>query len=583
MLRQPPSQPQSPHQLGMSQQYDPFETLPTSSRLPNDNMGWPNQHTSRMPQQYAYPLARHNSYSVPGAQKGLEPTSSRQPAEHMLRRKTPNGVLPAAYDSSGGDTTIQQPTKHILLPVTADHTPTPSSRSGYFSKHDLPLRAFTFDGQSHGLNQPNSHYGPRHDADFKSRPRHVPQIDSVLNQIPAHYPQLTYQPGGPQFFGAVQQPLQSPLGPTVSNEQLSYGPYWPNGTFLPYQPAEKRDPRYMPAHPSPWMPQPLGAYGHAGLRDWPNAGPPGLAALQGYNSGHATPLPTPLDFSNNSTPIDQSYARGFHQPTHPRPHPSLISPTKTSDPFSGFGLPHSADSSGQSTPHAYPSASTPFHDLTANSRNPEVRERIFTWAHGIYVEFLEHLHKHRKILLQQKQLHGIKEPIRPSIYPKPPRQPLFNFIGTNDGRKHSESTHRHQNAAFGANNFPSRGNLARASSLQSAHPPQFLHNDPHRRLSWQQQPTQSMLSHQPAPNPYRSLRRTSGNSIANVMSPQHMSPDTSPTSSANSALDALTKVCNDNDWRWVEGLLLAGCFAYCLGDYEKAFQFYSKILDLEPK
>ena len=57
--------------------------------------------------------------------------------------------------------------------------------------------------------------------------------------------------------------------------------------------------------------------------------------------------------------------------------------------------------------------------------------------------------------------------------------------------------------------------------------------------------------------------------------------DVSPTANAASALEAITKHCGDSSWQWIDGMLLGGCLAYALGDYQKALGWYSRILDLD--
>jgi hypothetical protein len=52
---------------------------------------------------------------------------------------------------------------------------------------------------------------------------------------------------------------------------------------------------------------------------------------------------------------------------------------------------------------------------------------------------------------------------------------------------------------------------------------------------------------------------------------------------AANAMDALTVHCQESNWRWIEGLLLGGSFAYAMGNYEKACEWYSKILSIDPK
>ena len=102
---------------------------------------------AQRPLQYAHPLSRHDSYNSQGSDSSGRSTA--KPPEHMLRRKTPNGILAAAYDGTSVEQ-MEKPhaTKHILLPVTAE------SNIPYGLKQELPLRSTAGSGD----------YDRQHDA-----------------------------------------------------------------------------------------------------------------------------------------------------------------------------------------------------------------------------------------------------------------------------------------------------------------------------------------------------------------------------------------------------------------------------------
>ncbi|KAF2089441.1 glycosyltransferase family 41 protein [Saccharata proteae CBS 121410] len=154
------------------------------------------------PQQYAHPLQRNTSYLYNGSPKSGHVKTEH--SENMLRRKTPNGILAAAYDGTSVEQTEKpHAMKHIILPVTT--------------------------------------------AELGS-------IDSMLNQMQTHHPHMQFQQMGQQYHGVMQPSLHGPLGPTVSNDIGPYGPYWPGGAFVPYRPVAMRDPRYYPPA-APWPQQ----------------------------------------------------------------------------------------------------------------------------------------------------------------------------------------------------------------------------------------------------------------------------------------------------------------------------------------
>lgn len=97
--------------------------------------------------------------------------------------------------------------------------------------------------------------------------------------------------------------------------------------------------------------------------------------------------------------------------------------------------------------------------------------------------------------------------------------------------------------------------------------------------SWQGVPPQhSMLPPMPGMDPPRTLRRTSG-SVASAH--QNLRQGLPPSMTAASALEAITKHCEESKWSWIDGILLGGCLAYALGDYQKAQDWYKHILTLD--
>jgi tetratricopeptide (TPR) repeat protein len=87
-----------------------------------------------------------------------------------------------------------------------------------------------------------------------------------------------------------------------------------------------------------------------------------------------------------------------------------------------------------------------------------------------------------------------------------------------------------------------------------------------------------MLPQVPGMEPVRTLRRTSGSVASANQSLRH---DIPPSMTAASALEAITKHCEESKWSWVDGILLGGCFAYALGDYQKAQEWYKHIITLD--
>jgi tetratricopeptide (TPR) repeat protein len=472
----------------------------------------------------------------------------------MLRRKTPNGILAAAYDGTSVEHTEKpHATKHILLPVTAE------SNMPYGVKQDLPLR---------------SPMGTRQDASPDWSPslyfetgsgrtgQHLPQIDSMLNQIPPLQPLLPYQMYAQPYGGVMGTPGQSHLGPTVSNDQGPFGPYWPDGTYTPYQPAAMRDPRFLHHHRPHWPHSQHSAY----LAHTYNAPVPNITNYQQnpfqFNHGQHTYNNNNNNFARPS-PVFPQYAQSYQSyATIEYPNASLsLQPTQWSQ-----DLPPS----GHSTPIADRAPTvTPAVEYGPGSLNGQSREKVFAWAHTVYVDLLRYLTHTRK----HAHHHG-RAPSRPHIYPKPPRQPGANL---SESAGHSGSPILERRSSHSGTETTRRPHVSHSRS-SSAWSVQGL-DATGQRQTWQHMAQQQPMSpHTPVTEPVRTLRRMSGS----VATANHsLRYDIPPSMTAASALEAITKHCEESKWSWIDGILLGGCFAYALGDYQKAQDWYKHILTLD--
>jgi tetratricopeptide (TPR) repeat protein len=566
MVRQYPPQPQPqlpPHP-------GPFNSLPPAPSHASllRNAAHPEERSlaqHHIPQQYAHPLSRHNSY---GSQSS-EPGRAAKPPEHMLRRKTPKGILPAAYDGTSVENNGEpHATKHILLPVTAE------SSLPYGIKQDLPLRSPAVNGGSgYGKQDGSSDWSPSlyFETGSGRTGQHLPQIDSMLNQIPPLQPLLPYQMYGQPhpFPGTMGPPLQSPLGPTVSNDQGPFGPYWHDGTYIPYRPAAMRDPRFL----------------HIPGHHW---GHPQQAHHMGYSYNNSAS--TPSNF--HQIPLYMNQGPGAYNDTGR--HSLNFPPYAQSQP--NFALDYQNQSlpppltqrnqdflhSGQSTPVAeHLINSTPLAEYGPDSANAQSRDKVFSWAHAVYVDLLRYLQSTRKT--QSHHAHG-RTQSRPHIYPKPPRQPGATFPSS--GQSSSTTPHTLERRV----SYPSTNPYSSQPGSDSAsrRPPIFHSRSSsawsaggadERRLPWQDMPLQrSMISQVSGVEPPRTLRRISGS----VATAHHsLRQDVPPSMTAASALEAITRHCEDSKWGWIDGILLGGCLAYALGDYQKAQDWYKHILTLD--
>ncbi|KAF2232544.1 glycosyltransferase family 41 protein [Viridothelium virens] len=595
----------------------------------NGQQKFPNQTT----QQYAYPLQRRNTGEFPiGNANGVSKDS-----EDLLRRKTPGGILNGAYDGTLAGQDERHASKHILLPASSPGD-LGSPMSGVFNSMEqtLPLRS---PGVPHGrrqthsgswLHQPqqlvnlmpnvgmNISSGQQNNNWAKQQFQQS-QIDSMLNQIPMHYPQAFYQQSN-QFIPSAMQPSpQTPSSPTVSNDHGPFGPYWPNGTYVPYRPAALRDPRYYPQTRSDWLGQTERGTILQNSGSWdPSVATPGLGSYPRMVNGNQVQTPnTPFEgsalgqampqFDPVFTPGPQSYG---NQAPLPQQQFARFHQQPSGDYFSApSGLPHvlpgSSGSSGQSVGHLFdPQGQFPALEVDSLAAKAQYRDEIFSWAQQVYKELIAFLHHTRKANQHNKHGSGSHQPSRPSIYPKPPRHPS------------QESTPTLHRRPFGRSSSASQASdrqneLGNARSVQPAGiggpVPGLYHskssgwtsddvNDTipmcNRRHSYQATPGIGSISLQGSVLPldkFRTLRRTSGMSIAHAIQNGHGGPlspygnSSMPSANAMAALEKVSQLCQESDWKWIPGMLLAGCLAYGLSDHQQAFKLYTQIIDQDPK
>lgn len=634
MIHHFPQQPQSHRPpFGHAPSHGPQNPLAASARAMSPHNSGTNeprinrhQQLPQFPQQYALPLQRKDLRMKDESLQDEGYKSQAQP-ENMLRRKTPNGILNASYDA----TTVEpagrtHAMKHILLPVTApQQAPMLPLTFPSGLQQELPLRSPGLSLSNIYSSVPQQGWAGSNEWNFGfqspfelwrggwSRSQsQLPQIDSMLNQVPSQHAQAQHLYNAQQYPGLMPPPLQNAARPTTSNEHGPYGPYWPNGTFVPYRPAALRDSHYYPHAGSDWTLQ--SPYGGVGLPVKSLRPLNGIASSNdSFYGGHIT-MVSAGNTKGEGHRVD-AVTQGV-TPPHGFHREKLLVPRDVYDVDAGstytngeglqpgLGLSHavnqqsvSLSSSGQSTPsEEQPPPFPALSEFGPQSDNAALREKVFTWAHAIYVDLLKYLHHTRRNGTNGRPPNSQQSSQRLNFYPKPPRQPGSDFSslderGPSIGRAHHalppvQRTSAGQLAFEPLNHDSPRRSLghdqAPASSQwvsQAAAPLPALGQC---RLSWQQQQPHS-TTHQPFSQQSAALptlRRTSGTSMLTMSSARH---DVSPVSYAQTALESLTVLCKDSSWQWIEGMLLGGSLAYALGEHEKASKWYSLILEIDPK
>ena len=529
-----------------------------STHFQRDNVE--NMATMDLPhrRQYAYPAyAEDNPYK-----QGLE--NSMSFTDHMLRRKTPSGPIADAYDATPTDTSVQLPaTKHVVLSAT------PEKRQTYPPLWDSSSR-------DQGLNSGNEISGQhphllRHTSYVKSRQAlrqlSTPQqawpdrpawdfpggLDSMLNQeLPFHPSQRYYvqNPYGSAIPIARPLAVQAWNAPTASASSELYGPYWPDGSFNPYRPAPVRDDRFYPSQPMQRGPS------NHNMQSVFSFDP---TYHLHSNSAHT---PRPDQQSTRQASAHQVGNNGFGQ--------------GVTENMQGAVLQHFEETGfQQSDGRVYPpntgkerkNVDSRFFSTPASEEFTH-RESVFAWAQSIYLSLLSSIQKAQKANHTQPGS-SHKQNRRPTIYPKPPRH---QEVALKDSSKTHSSrfTRPSRNPSYPSqqemDSAPSRPSTAifSPSSRVGQYNDFASTSDPSNRI-------QSFSDHYS--DKYRTPRRPS-----HLSSSQSASPG-SHTFVQNDAFDALHKIqdlCLHEDW--IDGMLLAGCLAYGLGEYHKAMKWYQTIL-----
>jgi hypothetical protein len=337
----------------------------------------------------------------------------------------------------------------------------------------------------------------------------------------------TYYPNNGMQIPTVLQPSYQPSpGPTASNDGGLYGPYWPDGNFVPYRPAAFRE----PGHPH-----------------------------NNYNFGFQQQTNSPMElmppFRQQSFNLDTS--NHIRRPSFPlldtgsRLHEGGHMPLQQPHHLRDNNIVYSPLPDGSRTPTAQP---------THRANNAHFKEKTLSWAHSIYVDLLAFLHQTKKENRQGRPAHGFKAYSKNSIYPKPPRQPTSSLANTDWSNLY--------NSAPENNAASSRNHAGVISNSQRSTPTGSLGG-------WQGN---------------ADFGEAKYNRLSNPEGPHYISPfqtahnsNNSPLGKAKEALEMLTTLCEQSGWVWIDGMLLGGCLAYGLEEYHKSLEWYSKIIALDPK
>ena len=525
----------------------------------------------------------------------------------MLRRKTPNGTLAAGYDGSPVEWTKRpHTTKHFLTltsngdnrsphPYTLtdgfdDHAPTQKFQSFDSGIGEQPrLRPYSGNGSWEGNNHDTfSMADPKSTMGWRSSGILPSGMDSVLDQSSLHHQHYNWD--GSQHVPTVLQPMWPPcLGPTSIQSPGRYGPYWPDGAFEPYRPAPLRDPRFQynnAEHNPELSTQPaVNNYGQWLQANSDSRHPRGLyhpITNEEVFECEREAIDT-LGSNLDSSCLRSSMSKNQFTAVTPRQFEIPLAYRKKPSPWKDQGMHNFNDifSTPRITTSDNPtSAACPFEDSTTSSTTTRFKEKVLMWAHRVYCNLLASIEQARRNS-SNEQHNGAHQ--QSSYYPPPPRRPYPSWSNS-----HSHQTRAHHNTKptlpehfKGINTYlgySQQGltSLMRGQSTDYAkgfhspadYPSMQPNVQPHQR--WHSR-NGSLRSHSFATQP--------------SYVPPHLASDmhaNSPSAAAMYAMEMLGRLCQESGLEWTDGMLLIGCLAYGLSDYNKAMKWYFKILQRDP-
>ena len=562
------------------------------------------QRTERL-QQHARPL--RSTAALPQQLPTQTPhVPAIEPTEHMLRRKTPNGTLAAGYDGSPIEWTKRpHTTKHILTPTSdvSGHTTcahhcvdglgrrTPSNKEQSLESQvgeQLRLQPQHTDVPGEVLQKKAVVDDSEPNYGWRSTTIPPVGLDSVLNQSSTNHHSCNL--AGNQHVPTVLQPMWPPcLGPIFTNSAGPWGPNWPDGALEPYCMAPLQYPRFQGQHIalhkaefSAQVHPAVNNYGqwlqaHSDLQySHPTGQPPVLAQPVGkgggsfvspssrpYFSSRKSSIParqaiaisqhkieTPLAYRNRSSTWRNQNAQTFHEAYNERP-------------FQHCGALGSSTSSSQGS--------------TLLTSKAQFKERILLWAHRIYGSLLASIEQARRQPLGDPN--NVATQRQSSCYTQPPRRPYPSW-SSNLGRD-TRSYISAQGLAHVQLRSPEKASECskhhernpstdRASLSNSLSVPQSLVLNGSLWDRW--------YSRDGSPKFYQFVEQPS---YAFPQSASEVHPN-SPSAAATYAIELLSRLCQESDYEWTDGMLLSGCLAYGLGDYDTATRWHLKVLQREP-
>lgn len=374
----------------------------------------------------------------------------------------------------------------------------------------------------------------------------------MLNQtLPLQPTQRYYFQYGSNVPTVLPATLHSQFGPTAPASQELYGPYWPDGTYNPYRPAAIRDRGFFPRAPTERFPLDHHFDHQPSLRTTSRITPI-------VDDGYAPNIPQQV-LSSVYGPMEPPAAEwNLSQRTYPETQNIYVHPYSTQEqalvpPLMTINRPA-------------PAALTP----GPRSERIAFRDKTFAWANKIYTDLLQTIRNNKDLRSGTNSTTGSRSIMKPPIiFPKPPKRSGSHFQFDPSERQ----SIRQQDSSLSYFRTP------------TDNPTYDVPSRPQTAIFRPQNPNDAYDFHSfhgtaavpITPNTQYGV----GGRIQEV--PQigvrtQGKPQLHPYESATSALQTIELLCQEAETPWVDGMLLAGCLAYGLGNFVKAEEWYRSVL-----
>ena len=490
-------------------------------------------------------------------------------AEHeMLRqRKTPHGRQQETLDFANIDENLRLPApKHVLLSLSP---PTNDQRGLDYSSSRKRLfnPAQQSQDAAYANQPPNMGHQRLNSSQHKPAWCFPGGYDStVVPNMPFPANQRMYYSSLSQVPTVMPAHMQTPFGPTASAGQQYPGPYWPDGTFSPYRPAPVRDDRFF--H---WR--------HS--RDLSRSSATSLTSRDQYRSSMQH------EGTANTQQLNPAMVHSGQAIQSLPPHDAQVPYASFQDRMTSaldVVKPSYRSNDNYSQPvsavyGAYGTYDERHQDRmlkpTPASDQLTYRDQTFSWAYRVYIDLLSQIQHESKI---GKQYCGYGKPTtKPTIFPRPPKRTQSHFTESKRLGNNQDSMSRplvHSKANRGT--FIDETSRPSTAIRRTTDPviPRTLQrpgNDGSNAFADTTLEDSNSL-------PSFSARLNSNTAFLEPLQSIHESHTI-----AVNALDSVEALCYEAKSSWTDGMLLAGCLAYGIGDYNRAHSWYQKVLKQDSK